>query len=186
MDVKSLVLAARPKMEAAITHFTEELQTVRTGRANIQILDSVTVAYYGTQTPIRQMASLSVPESNQILVQPFDQNALGDIRLALLNAELGVSMSDDGHVIRIVIPALTQERRQEMAKKVGKLAEEARISVRTARGEAWEKVQETQKAGEISEDNRDWGRDELDKYVTEFNKKIEELAKLKEQELLVI
>jgi ribosome recycling factor len=186
MDVKAMAQAAKPKMEAALQHFTEELKTVRTGRANSQMLDAVMVSYYGTLTPLRQMATISVPEATQLLVQPFDAGSLADIRMAVEQAQLGFSLSDDGRVLRIGIPPLTAERRDEMVKKVGKLAEEARISVRTARGEAWENIQESQKRGEITEDNRDWGRDEIDKLVAEFNKKIEEVAKEKEVELRTV
>lgn len=186
MDVKTLAHAALPKMEAAISHFTEELKTVRTGRANVQMLDNVTVSYYGSMLPLNQVASLSVPEATQILVQPFDAGALNDVRAAIELAQLGISMSDDGRQLRLVIPALTAERREEMIKKVGKLAEEARISIRSARGEAWEAIQKAQKAGEISEDNRDWGRDEVDKLTADKNKQVEELVKVKEQELRTI
>lgn len=186
MDVKSVVASVRPKMDAAVQHLVEELKTVRTGRANAAMLDQVVVPYYGAMTPLKQMANITVPEPMQLLIQPFDAQAFGDIRLALVNAELGVSMSDDGRVLRLTIPALTQERREEMAKKVGKLAEEARISVRNIRGEVWDKVQSAQKASEISEDNREWARDELDKVTSEYNKKIEELMKAKEEEVRTI
>jgi ribosome recycling factor len=186
MDVKTIVATAQPKMEAAVKHFQEELASVRTGRANAQILDTVTVSYYGSQVPLRQMATIAVPEATQLLVTPFDANALGDIRLAVEQAQLGVSMSDDGRALRLAIPPLTAERREELVKKVGKLAEEARISIRTARGEAWEAVQKAQKAGEISEDNRDWGRDELDKETATYNKKVEDLMKEKEVELRTV
>ncbi len=181
-----MVAAAKPKMEAAVAHFTEELKSVRTGRATTQMLDGVMVSYYGSMAPLRQMATISVPEPTQLLIQPFDANALSDIRQGVEQAQLGFSLSDDGRVLRVVIPPLTSERRDEMVKKVGKLAEEARISVRTARGEGWEKIQESQKKGEITEDNRDWGREELDKVVGEFNKRIEELAKEKEVELRTV
>ena len=186
MDVKTLVATAKPKMEAAVNHFIDELKSVRTGRANSQMLDTVVVSYYGSMVPLNQMATVSVPEATQLLVTPFDANALGDIRLSVEQAQLGVSMSDDGRVLRLVIPALTAERREEMVKKVGKLAEEARISIRTSRGDAWEVVQKAQKAGEISEDNRDWGRDELDKQTAEYNKKVEDLVKVKEAELRTV
>ena len=186
MDVQSLVAGAKPKMEAAITHFTGDLKSVRTGRANAQILDPVMVSYYGTQTPLRQMATVSVPEPTQLLVQPYDVNALGDIRLGVEQAQLGVSLSDDGRTLRISIPPLTSERREELIKRIGKLAEEARISIRSARGDAWEHIQKAQKEGEISEDNRDWGRDEIDKMTAEYNKKVEELTKEKEVELRTV
>lgn len=181
-----MVAAAKPKMEAAVSHFAEELKSVRTGRANSQMLDGVMVSYYGSMAPLRQMATINIPEATQLLIQPFDVNALADIRLAVEQAELGFSLSDDGRALRVTIPPLTAERRDEMVKKVGKLAEEARISVRTARGEAWEKIQESQKRGEITEDNRDWGRDEIDKMVAEYNKKIEDHSKEKEVELRTV
>lgn len=173
-------------MEAAIEHFKAELKTIRTGRANAQILDTVSVSYYGSFTPLKQMATTSVPEPTQILVQPFDIHALGDIRAAIEQAQLGVSLSDDGRVIRLIVPPLTTERREEMVKKIGKLAEDTRISLRSARGEAWEEAQKLQKTGVITEDNRDWARDSLDKLVKEYNDKIEGLAEEKAEEVRTI
>jgi ribosome recycling factor len=184
--VQQMVAAAKPKMDAAIAHFQDELKTVRTGRANSQMLDSVMVPYYGTMTPLRQMATISTPEPTQLLIQPFDANAVNDIRMGIQQAELGFNPSDDGRTLRIVIPALTSERREELVKKIHKLAEEARISLRTTRADVWEQVQKAQKAAEISEDNRDWGRDELDKQIAEYNKKVEELVKEKEADIRTV
>lgn len=186
MDVQTMVAAAKPKMEAALEHFREGLKSVRTGKATVQILDPVVVPYYGTMTPLRQMATMSTPEPNQILIQPFDANAIDDIRQGIQQAQLGVSLSDDGRVLRVVIPDLTAERRDQLVKQVSKMAEETRISIRTVRGETWEVIQETQKKGEISEDNRDWGRAEIDKMTAECNKKIEELAKAKEVDIRTV
>ncbi len=186
MDVKVAVNGLKPKMEAAITHFSGELKTVRTGRANVQILDGITVSYYGSQTPLRGMANITVPEPTQLLVQPFDANALGDIRQAIELAQLGLSLSDDGRNLRINIPPLTTERREELIKRVGKMAEEARISIRGIRGDMWDQVQKAEKDSLISEDNRDWARAELDKLAGEYNKKIEELTKEKEAELRTV
>jgi ribosome recycling factor len=186
MDVKAAVAAAKPKMDAALVHLAAELKTIRTGRANAQMLDGVMVSYYGSMTPLRQMAMITVPEAVQLLVQPFDQAAVGDIRTAIENAQLGLGMADDGRQIRLTVPALTQERRDEMVKKVGKLAEECRISLRTIRGDTWESIQKAQKESLISEDMRDWGRAEIDKVIAEYNKKVEEIAKEKEVEVRTI
>jgi ribosome recycling factor len=184
--VQQMVAAAKPKMEAAIAHFTEELKTVRTGRANPAMLDGVMVSAYGSQMPLKQVATITSPEPQQLLVQPFDMGLLNDIRTAIMQAELGFNPSDDGRTLRIVIPALTAERREELVKRVGKMAEQTRISLRNIRGEIWEQIQKAQKEGQISEDNRDWGRDEIDKLTGEFNKKVEELVKEKEAEIRTV
>lgn len=181
-----MVNAAKPKMEAALAHFVDELKTIRTGRATASMLDSVVVSYYGTETPLKQLATITFPEPTQLLITPFDANAIGDIRLGIQQAELGFNPSDDGRTLRIVVPPLTAERREELVKKVGKIAEEARIAVRNIRGEAWEHIQKAQKDGEISEDNRDWGRAEIDKLTADYNKKIEAAVKEKEAEIRTV
>lgn len=181
--VQPMVAAARPKMDAAITHLAEELKTIRTGRANAAMLDTVMVSAYGSQMPLKQVASVTSPEPQQLMIQPFDAGLIGEIRTAIVQADLGFNPSDDGRALRIVIPALTTERREELIKKVGKIAEETRISLRNVRGEIWEEIQKAQKAGEISEDNREWGRDEIDKITAEYNKKVEEHVKEKEAEI---
>jgi ribosome recycling factor len=181
--VQDMVSAARPKMDAALAHFVEELKTIRTGRANAAMLDGVMVSAYGSMMPLKQVATVTSPEPQQLMVQPFDAGLLGEIRTAIVQADLGFNPSDDGRTLRIVIPPLTAERREELVKKVGKMAEETRISLRNVRGEIWEQIQKSQKAGEISEDNRDWGRDEIDKVTAEYNKKVEEEVKEKEAEI---
>jgi len=184
--VQDLISDAKPKMEAALEHFKGELKTLRTGRASAQMLDGVLVSYYGTPTPLKGVATISSPEPSQLLIQPFDVTALKDIREAIANADLGFNPSDDGRTLRIVIPALTTERREELVKKVGKMAEECRIALRNIRGDVWEHIQKLQKAAEISEDNRDWGRDQIDKQTAEFNKKVDEAAKEKETDIRTV
>jgi ribosome recycling factor len=184
--VQNLTAAAKPKMEAAITHFMDELKTVRTGRANAAMLDSVMVPAYGSLMPLKQVASVTTPEPQQLAVQPFDASTINDIRGAIQQADLGFNPSDDGRVIRISIPLLTAERRDELVKKVGKLEEACRISLRTTRGDIWEEIQKAQQAGELSEDNREWGRAEIDKITAEFNKRVEEIAKEKEAEIRTV
>jgi ribosome recycling factor len=184
--VQEMVAAARPKMDAAIAHFTEELKTVRTGRANVAMLDGVTVSAYGSMVPLKQIASVMAPEPQQLLIQPYDTSQLADIRTAIVQADMGFNPSDDGRALRIVIPPLTSERREELIKKVGKMAEETRITIRNVRGDIWDQIQKAQKDAQISEDNRDWGRDEIDKTTAEYNKKVEELVKEKEGELRTV
>jgi ribosome recycling factor len=184
--VQPLITAAKPKMEGAIAHFLEELKTLRTGRASASMLDSVVVSYYGTMTPLKGLATIAVPEPSQIVIQPFDASSIKDIREAIIQADLGLNPSDDGRSLRLVVPPPTAERREELVKKAGKIAEEARISIRSIRGNVWEEVQAMQKRAEISEDNRDYGRAEIDKLTAEYNKKVEELLKEKEKDIRTV
>ena len=184
--VNDLIAAARPKMEAAFAHFQGELKTLRLGRANAQMLDGIMVSYYGTMTPLKAMASVTTPEGTLIQVQPFDASTMKDIRTAIVDADLGFNPSDDGRILRITVPPLTAERRDELAKHLGKMAEECRISIRTIRGEAWDKIQKLQKEGEVTEPERDNGRDDIDKLTDEYNKKVEAAAKEKEADIRTV
>ena len=184
--VQELVAGVKPKMEAALQHFIEEIKTVRVGRASASMLDGVIVSYYGTPTPLKQLATLTVPEATQIVIQPYDASAVKDIRTAIIDAELGFNPSDDGRSLRVTVPPLTAERREELVKQLNKMAEAARIAIRNVRGDAWDKVQKAQKDSEITEDDRTWGRDELDKLTGEFNKKIEQATKEKEAEVRTV
>jgi len=184
--VPSLIAAAKPKMEGAVAHFQEELKTLRTGRASASMLDSVVVSYYGTPTPLKGLATITTPEPTQLHIQPFDVSSIKDIRQAILDADLGLNPSDDGRTLRLSIPPLTSERREELVKKAGKLAEEARIAIRNIRGSVWEEIQDLQKKAEISEDNREYGRAEIDKLSADYNKKVEELLKEKEKDIRTV
>lgn len=186
MTVPELLLAARPKMEGALNHLHEELKTLRTGRASAQMLDGITVTYYGTSTPLKALATVNAPEPSQILVQPFDASAIKTIREAIIAAELGFNPSDDGRVLRISVPPLTAERREELVKKAGKMLEAAKVAVRNIRGEVWEHIQKLQKESEISEDLRDQGRADVDELTAEFNKKLEALTKEKEADIRTV
>jgi ribosome recycling factor len=184
--VDQMVASAKPKMESALEHFVNELKTVRTGRASVQMVDSVLVPYYGTPTPLKALATLTVPEPTQILIQPFDASAVKEIVNAIRESGLGFNPSDDGRTVRLVVPALTADRREEMVKMVGKMGEEARIAVRQVRGKVWDEIQKAQKDSLITEENRDWGRDEIDKVTAEYNKKIEQAVKEKEAEIRTV
>lgn len=186
MTLNDVTRPVRPQMEEAVKHFEAEMSKIRTGRAQTSLVEDLPVSYYGAQTPIKQMASLTVPESNQILITPWDKQAVGDIEQAIRQANLGLNPSNDGHSIRLVLPSLTEERRKELTKQLGALAETARVRLRTMRKEAWEEVQEKQKAGELTEDDRYRGEEELNKLIDEFNKKVEELSGAKEKELLSV
>lgn len=186
MTVPELLHAARPKMEGALGHLHDELKTLRTGRASAQMLDGIVVTYYGTPTPLKALATVNAPEPSQILIQPFDANAIKAIREAIVEAELGFNPSDDGRVLRISVPPLTGERREELIKRAGKMLEAAKIAVRNVRGEVWEHIQKLQKDGEISEDLRDQGRGDVDELTAEYNKKLETATKEKEADIRTV
>ncbi len=186
MNEKDVVKDARPRMEAAIDDVRRKLATVRTGRAAVNLLDSVMVEYYGTPTPLSQMASVHVPEPQMLTVQPWDQTQLGAIEKAIRAADLGLNPSNDGKLVRIPIPPLTEERRKQLAKQVHEIAEEHRTAVRNIRRDANDRLKKLLKDKSISEDNERDGLDEVQKMTNNYIGKIDELAKNKEQEILSV
>ncbi|MDX6695152.1 MAG: ribosome recycling factor [Blastocatellia bacterium] len=184
MSEKDVIKESRPRMEAAIDDVRRKLATIRTGRAAVSLLDSVMVEYYGTPTPLSQMASVHVPEPQMLTVQPWDQTQLGAIEKAVRAADLGLNPSNDGKLIRIPIPALTEERRKQLAKQVHEVAEEHRTAVRNIRRDANDRLKKMLKDKAISEDNERDGLDEVQKLTNTFIGKIDELARSKEQEIL--
>ncbi|MFB3854462.1 MAG: ribosome recycling factor [Vicinamibacterales bacterium] len=182
--VKSVVAEARKRMDAAIEHLVHELQGVRTGRASIGILDPVHVDAYGTRMPLNQLATLSVPEPNLIVAQPFDPSLMGPIEKAIRASDLGLNPSNDGKVIRIPIPSLTDERRKEMSRHVHKMAEEGRNAIRVVRRDANERLKKLQKDKAISEDEERKGLDEIQKVTDQYIAKVDELQKKKDDDLL--
>ena len=169
-------------MDNAINNLEKRFASVRAGRANPSSLDGVMVEYYGVETPLKQLSTVTVPEANQLLIKPFDKGCLADIEKGILAANLGYNPSNDGETIRIVIPALTEERRKELAKQVKALAEDAKISVRNNRHEALNMIDKE----DLSEDEKKSLEKQVQDLVNKYNKKIEELLKVKEQELLTI
>lgn len=139
-------------MEKAVQAYGRELATVRAGRANASLLDKVTVDYYGAQTPLNQIASITVPEARMLIITPYDKTAIGDIEKAIQKSDLGITPTSDGNVIRIAIPALTEERRKELVKVVKKYSEEAKVAVRNVRRDANDDLKKLEKNGEITED----------------------------------
>lgn len=186
MSREEILSDAGTRMDASILDAQKKLSTVRTGRASIGILDGISVDYYGTPTPLSQMAKLSVPEPSLILVQPFDPSILPDIEKAIMVSDLGLNPSNDGKVIRLPIPPLTEERRKQMAKKVRAMGEEAKTAVRQIRRDANESVKKLEKEGGLSEDDAHRVLDEIQTATDEHTKQLDELCKHKEQELMEI
>lgn len=182
--IGDLLREAEHKMEQAVEHVGSEFATVRTGRANPQILHRIQVEYYGSPTPLVQLASISVPEPRMLVVQPFDQSAMSNIERAIQQSDLGVNPTNDGKVIRVVFPTLTEERRKELVKVVKNMAEEGRVAVRNIRRHSKSDMEALQ--GEISEDDIRRGEEELQKLTDRYIERIDMLLANKEQELLEV
>ncbi len=170
------------KMNKTIESLEEKLKTVRAGRANPSSLDRVTVDYYGSQTPLKQLATISVPEATQLLIKPFDKTCLKDIEKAIFESNLGYTPNNDGESIRIVIPALTEDRRKELIKQVKAIGEESKISIRNIRHEGLEAV----KKEDLAEDEEKSIEKDIQDKVNSFNKEIDNLVKEKEKELMTV
>jgi ribosome recycling factor len=183
-DLKELFAEVNKRMNAALDHVKHELAGVRTGRASVTILDAVHVEAYGSKMPLNQVAGLSVPEPTMILAQPFDPSQLAAIEKAVRAADLGLNPSNDGKVVRIPIPPLTEERRKELSRHVHKLTEEGRNSVRQVRRDANERLKKLLKDHKISEDDERKGLDEVQKLTDTFIKQVDETQRKKDQELL--
>lgn len=182
--INGLLADAEQKMESAVDHVGSEFATVRTGRANPQLLQRISAEYYGSPTPLQQLASISVPEPRLLVVTPFDRTALGDIEKAIQQSDLGLNPSNDGSVIRIAFPSLTEERRKELIRVVRHMAEEGRVAVRNIRRHAKSDMEELH--GEISDDDIRRGEDDLQKLTDRFTEMIDSLVANKEDELLEV
>ena len=183
-DLKGLFAEVNKRMDAQIEHVRRELAGVRTGRASVNILDTVHVEAYGASMPVNQVASLSVPEPTMIIAQPFDPTLLGAIEKAIRGANLGLNPANDGKVVRIPLPALTEERRKELSKLVHKYAEEGRNNVRAVRREANDKLKKLLKDHKISEDDERKGLDEVQKITDQHVTSLDDIQKKKDAELL--
>lgn len=168
----------------ALNYFKDRLKTVRTGRANPQIVEDIQVLYYGQKSPLKTLASISVPEPTTIAITPFDRNSIDDIVLALSNdKDLGLTPNSDGTVVRLQLPALSSERREQLVKQLHGMAEEARIAIRNVREDAWRKIQSREKDGTITEDDRDRGKKQLDELIKDYNQKIADALGVKEEDI---
>ena len=183
---EALVKDVEARMQAATDLLAREFSGVRTGRANTALLDAVRVEAYGAQTPINQMASLSVPDPKTLVIQPWDTSQIPAIEKAILKSDLGLTPSNDGKVIRLSMPTLTEERRKQLAKTVGKLAEETRVAIRNIRRDANDRLKALAKDKKVSQDEERRGHDQIQKITDKFIAKVDELTKKKEQEILAI
>ncbi|BBN98686.1 ribosome recycling factor [Sporolactobacillus terrae] len=177
---------AQERMGKAVKAFQRELVTVRAGRANPSLLNKVTVEYYGAETPLNQVASITVPEARLLLIQPYDRTALPNIEKGILKSDLGITPTNDGQVIRIAIPPLTEERRADLVKLVRKMAEEAKIAVRNVRRDANDQVKKMAKNNELTKDDVHEAEDDIQKLTNETIKAIDQLAADKEKEMMDI
>src|SRR5687767_4735984 len=186
MSASTVINETKPKMEAVVEDFKRKLGNVRTGRATVGLLDSVMVDYYGTPTPLSQMASVAVPEPQLITVQPWDISQVNAVEKALIAANLGMNPSNDGKVIRLPVPALNEERRKQLAKQVHEIAEEHRIAVRNVRHSSNDALKKMLKDKVVSEDDERSGLDEVQKLTNAYVAKIDEFAKHKEQDIMSV
>ena len=186
--MQALMKDMETRMQAAVDTLVREFASVRTGRASANLLDSVRVDYYGTPTPVNQMASVTIPDARTIAIQPWEAAQLGAIEKAIQKSDLGVNPVNDGKVIRLTMPTMTEERRKQLAKNVGKMAEESRVAVRNVRREANDKLKAMakDKKAPITEDEERKGHDQIQKTTDRFIARIDELAKKKEQEITTV
>lgn len=183
---KQVLEQAKEKMTKSLAAFGRELASIRAGRANASLLDRISVDYYGAPTPINQLAGVSVPEARLLVITPYDKTILGEIEKAIMKSDIGITPTNDGNVIRLAIPALTEDRRKELVKVVKKEAEEAKVAVRNVRRDANDDLKKLEKNGEITEDDLRGYSDDIQKLTDEFIAKVDEAAKEKEQEILSV
>lgn len=185
-EIKEILSTAQTKMQKTIEVLRVDLASVRAGRASVSLLDKVMVEYYGTPTPVNQVASVTVPEPRMIVIQPWEKNLLKDIERAIMKSDLGLNPNSDGSVIRLNLPQLTEERRKELVKTVHKKAEDARVSIRNLRREANESVKKAEKAKEITEDEAKKANDDIQKMTDKFIKEVDTVMEHKEKEVMEI
>jgi ribosome recycling factor len=176
----------KERMAKSVEALQREYSRLRTGRASVSLLDGIRVSYYDTPTPLNQMASLAVPEPRLIVIQPWDKTALGDIEKAILKSELGLTPMNDGKVIRITIPPLTEERRKELVKVARKMAEDNKVSIRNIRRDANELLKDLKKEKEITEDDLYRSQEDVQKVTDQFISQVDEVCTAKEKEILEI
>lgn len=184
--IDEIMLETEEKMQRAVNGLHNAFGTVRTGRANAMVLDRIKVDYYGVPTPINQMAGVKTPDAHMLVIEPWDKGVLGAIEQAIIASNLGVTPSNDGNVIRLPFPTLTEERRRELAKQCKAYSEEARVAVRNARRDANSAVEKAEKNDGLPEDDARRAKDEIQKLTDKFIEKVEERFKKKEEEVMAI
>src|SRR3954469_16887714 len=183
---KQIIANAKDRMLKAIQAYSRELANIRAGRANASLLDRISVDYYGAPTPVNQIAGITTPEARLLVIQPYDKSILSDIERAILKSDLGLNPTNDGSIIRIAIPQLTEERRKELVKVVKKESEEAKVAIRNIRRDGNDDLKKLEKNGEITEDALRGYSDDMQKLTDEFIQKIDQITKDKEKEILEV
>ncbi|MDD4438428.1 MAG: ribosome recycling factor [Tissierellia bacterium] len=183
---KELVIKSEDSMKKSISFLKEELATIRAGKANPKLVDKIQVSYYGTMTPLNQIANISVPEPRMLLIQPWDANALKDIERALLTSDLGINPANDGKIIRLIIPVLTEERRKDLLKVVKREIENTKIAVRNIRRDTNDEIKKLEKQSEISKDDLKRAEEEMQKLTDRYISIIDDIYKDKEIEILEV
>ncbi|ERJ13470.1 ribosome recycling factor [Haloplasma contractile] len=183
---ETILLNTEEKMDKSIESLRHELATVRTGRANPSLLDRVSVVYYGAPSPLNQVASITVPEARQLLIKPYDKSILGDIERAINEANLGLNPNNDGNIIRISIPSLTEERRKELAKVVHKYGEEGKVAIRNVRRDSNDALKKMNKNGDLTDDDLKGYQDDVQELTDQYISKIENMVSEKEQDLMTV
>jgi ribosome recycling factor len=183
---KEILSTTHDRMNKTIEHIRREFSTIRTGRASASLVDGLDVDYYGSSVPLNQLANISIPEPRLLMITPYDKGALGSIEKAILKSDLGLTPNNDGRVVRIPIPELTEERRKNLVKVVRRLAEDTRVSVRNIRREANDQIKKSEKSGDIPEDESHHIIDEVQKVTDEYITKVDEVLKMKEKEIMEV
>lgn len=186
MDLTTIYAQTKPKMQDAVNKLADSLKTIHTGRASTMLVEDLMVSYYGSMVPMRQVATLATPEATLITISPWDKAALGPIETAIRDSGRNLNPTNDGSLIRISLPPMSQERREEMIKMAHNMAEETRVVLRNIRKEAWEQVQNQVKASQLTEDDKYDGEKDLNKMIDESNQKAAELVSAKEKELRTV
>ncbi|MCA8987332.1 MAG: ribosome recycling factor [Planctomycetaceae bacterium] len=184
MDADEILMDCEERMEKAASVLADQLKGLRTGRANPGLVDSIRVDYYGSPTPLKQLASISVPEPQQILIRPFDASAIGEIAKAIQASDVGLSPNNDGKMIRLNVPPLSTERRKQLVSRVKEFAEEARVSIRNIRRDANKHADTAEKDKIMSEDERDTVKDEIQKLTKKYEGKVNDSADAKEKDVM--
>jgi len=184
--VQELFAQSEERMKKAVAAVRSELASVRTGRASAALFDRITVDYYGTKTPLKQIASISTPEAQLAIIQPWDKSAISAIEKAIMTSDLGVTPSNDGNVIRVPFPPLSEERRKDFVKLVKKMAEEGKVSIRNVRHDARDELEVMEDEKMISEDERKRAEKKIDELTDKYVKEIDEILKKKEQEIMEV
>ena len=182
--INELFVDIKERMNKAVDHYRHEVSTIRTGRASTSILDALKVDYYGTQSPLSNIAHVTVPEGQLIVIQPFDPSSLESIEKAIIGSDIGITPNNDGNVIRLNIPSLTEERRKELVKVVNKIIEEGRVAIRNIRRDANDSLKKSEKDHDISEDNLKRATDNIQEMTDENIKILNEIQESKEKEIL--